>query len=191
MHDTAALMGQAFLRCYGDPIPPPAAILDVGSLDINGTLRPAAPKGAKYVGIDLAPGPGVDIVVTESERFPFPTASFDLVISTSCLEHDPVFWLTFLQMARVVRPGGFIYISAPSNGPYHGHPGDCWRFYADAGKALAAWAVRNGLAIQLIETFMQEPITDVWIDNVMIFGKPPVPDRRRLSELKFKFSAAV
>jgi hypothetical protein len=113
-------------------------------------------------------------------------ASFDLVISTSSLEHDPMFWLTFAEMARVVKPGGFVYISAPANGPYHGHPGDCWRFYADAPKALADWATHSGHTLELVEAFMMPPISDVWIDCVAVFGKPPVPKRERIFNLSSK-----
>jgi hypothetical protein len=91
-----------------------------------------------------------------------------------------MFWLTFAEMARVVAPGGFIYISAPSNGPYHGHPGDCWRFYSDAPKALAQWATHCGHELELVEAFMMPPISDVWVDCVAVFGKPPVPRRGRI-----------
>jgi hypothetical protein len=103
-----------------------------------------------------------------------------LVVSTSCLEHDPLFWLTFSQMARVVVPGGFIYVSVPSNGHYHGHPVDCWRFFADAAAALAQWAVRCDQPIELVENFLMPPKHDIWIDNVMVFGKSPVPERQRI-----------
>jgi SAM-dependent methyltransferase len=160
VHDTASITGYAFFRCYGDHLDPPPRILEVGSADSYRTLRDHAPPGSDYIGIDLFPGPGV--------------------VASSCLEHDPTFWLTFGEMARVVRPGGTIYASTPSNGPKHGGPYDCWRFYGDAALALAHWAGYLGCPLAVLETFMMMPITDVWIDNVMIFGKPPVPARRHL-----------
>jgi SAM-dependent methyltransferase len=177
MHDTAMRTGAAFFESYGKLFANPS-ILDVGSMDVNGTLRSVAPEGSSYTGIDLSSGPSVDRVVAAGETFPFADESFDLAVSTSCFEHDPMFWVTFVEMARVTRPGGFLYISAPSNGPYHGYPGDCWRFYADAAVALATWAKRNDQPIELIETFMMPPQNDIWIDNVMIFGKAPVPTDR-------------
>jgi SAM-dependent methyltransferase len=181
VHDTAALTGEAFFRCYGDPLcGGDLRILDVGSLDVNGALRPYAPVGSLYVGVDQIAGPGVDLVLDDPHQMPFADDRFDLVVSTSCLEHDPMFWLTFAEMARVVTPGGFIYISAPANGPYHGHPGDCWRFYGDAPKALADWATHCGHTLELVEAFMMPPISDVWIDCVAVFGKPPVPARARI-----------
>lgn len=48
--------------------------------------------------------------------------------------------MTFLEYARVIKPGGMIYINAPSNGDYHRYPDDNWRFYPDCGRVL-----KNGL----------------------------------------------
>ncbi len=184
MHDTAALTGDAFFRCYGDPLMMLSGalprILDVGSQDVNGTLRPYAPQPSLYIGVDMVAGPGVDTVLAYPYEFPYRDNLFDLVVSTSCLEHDPMFWRTFAEMARVVKPGGFIYVSAPANGPYHGHPGDCWRFYADAPKALADWATHCGHKLELVEAFMMPPMRDVWVDCVAVFGKPPVPRREKI-----------
>jgi hypothetical protein len=75
LHDTAALTGNAFFRCYGDPIDAdvaPVAILDVGSYDVNGTLRPYAPAGCRYLGVDQATGPGVDQVLDDPHKAAVP-----------------------------------------------------------------------------------------------------------------------
>jgi SAM-dependent methyltransferase len=169
MHDTAHAIGAMFLKTYakiGD------SILDVGSLDVNGTLRDAVPNEAAYVGADVVSGKNVDIVLDSPHRFQFQSNRFNIVISTSCLEHDDFFWLTFSEMARVLAPGGFIYINAPTNGPVHRHPIDCWRFYPDAGKALSKWSKRCGHEVSLIESFFG-PVDPVgWIDFVAVFGKP-------------------
>ncbi len=177
MHDTARLSGDAFFRTYGDMLVMPK-ILDVGSMDVNGTLRPLAPRDCDYVGVDARDGLNVDVVLDDPHRLPFDSCSFDLVVSTSCLEHDPAFWLTFREMVRVTRPGGFVYVSVPAEGPYHAHPIDCWRFNGDAAQALAALV--DGLVV--VENFMVMPIRDVWVDNVMVFGVSPVPERGRMRE---------
>jgi len=162
---------------YGDVLSSPK-ILDVGSLDVNGTLRPLAPNDSLYVGVDLQDGLGVDVVLEHPQILPFESASFDLVISTSCLEHDPAFWQTFSEMVRVVKPGGFLYVSVPADGPYHAHPIDCWRFYGDAAAALAGWYNRlTGPGVVVVENFLVPPHNDVWTDNVMVFGVPPILPR--------------
>ena len=170
MHDTAAAFGAAFFRSYVDAIERPR-ILEIGAGDVNGSLRGCAPSAAQYTGADLEAGPGVDLVLADPYTYPFDAESFDTVLSSSCLEHDPMFWLGFAEMCRVVRSGGFIYLNAPSNGWFHRHPTDNWRFYPDAGMALAEWGRRNGYDIHLIESFVGRRRRDIWNDCVMIFGK--------------------
>ena len=172
MHDTALAFGRAFFDTYlhAAHLPGmPARILDVGSQDINGSLRDCAPAGAVYTGVDMAAGRGVDIVLDDPHSLPFAAASFDAVVSTSCFEHDPMFWVTFLEMLRVTRRGGHVYVNASANGWYHCHPQDNWRFYPDAGLALEGWARRQGHAASLLESFTGRRRGDVWNDTVMVF----------------------
>lgn len=172
MHQSALLNGQHFFEAYWKP--EFKNILDIGSRNVNGTLRDVRPEGCGYLGIDLEAGPGVDLVLSDPHQLPLAEQSFDIVVSTSCLEHDPMFWLTFLEMCRILRDGGYIYINAPSNGPYHGYPYDHWRFYPDSGMALASWAQRSGHVITLLESFTNQKMApDPWADLVMIFGKGP------------------
>jgi SAM-dependent methyltransferase len=180
MHDTARTFGEAFFQTYiGERS---ARILDIGAFDVNGTLRDCAPPRCRYVGVDVAAGPGVDIVVEEGSAYPFPDHDFDAVVSTSALEHDRFFWVTFIEMARVVMPGGYIYVNAPSEGMYHAYPTDNWRFFPDAGLALGAWAERQNVIAELVESFVARKGADGWTDCVMVFRKgpttAPLPPRR-------------
>lgn len=174
MHDTAMAAGAAFFEAYLAGRRP--RILDVGAMNVNGSLRSLAPDGADYVGLDLEPGPGVDVVL-EGRGYPFEADSFDACVSVSCFEHDAAFWDTFLEMARVTRPGGFVFLDVPSNGPYHAYPQDNWRFYPDAGLALAQWAQRAGQPMQLLESGTLRRREDVWNDLVMVFRKSAEPTR--------------
>ncbi len=169
MHDTAMDTGGRFFKHY--VAPQGARVLDVGAMDINGSLRSVAPAGADYVGVDMAQGPGVDIVLADPHVLPFPDGSFSAIVSTSCYEHDGMFWLSFLEALRVVEDGGYVYISSPSNGWYHRHPRDCWRFYPDCGLSLVDWAQRQGIAAQLVESFTARRVNDYWNDAVMVFCK--------------------
>ena len=115
-------------------------VLDIGSLDVNGTYkRFFAHSKSTYLGLDLAAGPNVDVVLTSTYRLPVPSFSQDVIVCGQVFEHAQFFWLTWLEMVRVLRPGGLIFLVAPSRGPEHRYPQDCWRFYPDGFQALALY----------------------------------------------------
>jgi SAM-dependent methyltransferase len=82
-----------------------------------------------------------------------------------------MFWLTYLEILRVLKPNGLFYLNAPSNGLFHRYPVDCWRFYPDSGGALVTWAKRNGMNPVLLESFISNQQVEVWNDFVAIFLK--------------------
>ena len=145
-------------------------VLDVGGSDVNGSYREifCHPRYA-YTAADIAEGPGVHLVLEDPYRLPIDDASIDIVISGQMLEHCEFFWLTFTEMVRVLRPGGFIFLIAPSAGPEHAYPVDCYRFYPDAYRALARHA-----GCRLVEVWRDE--RGPWHDLVGVFarhGPPP------------------
>jgi ubiquinone/menaquinone biosynthesis C-methylase UbiE len=166
MHDTAMQNAQKFKSKYVKTLSN-LHVVDIGSYNVNGTLRSIF-QGARYTGIDQSAGPNVDIVCN-ADTLPFDNNSIDIVVSSSCFEHDPTFWETFLEMCRIVKPGGYIYINAPSSGPYHGYPGDSWRFYKDSWSSLAQWSTKKGHNIKLLESYVDSQ--GVWKDSVGIFQK--------------------
>jgi len=100
MHDTAYEIGRLFFRSYvsaGD------SVLDIGSMDINGSLRDFRPEGSLYIGVDLTTGNGVNLVIRSNSQLPFAEEVFDIVVAASCFEHDAMFWLTFLEVCRVLQ----------------------------------------------------------------------------------------
>ena len=92
-----------------------------------------------YTGTDIQAGENVDVVMTEPYRIPVPTASQDVVISGQVFEHIPFPQASILEIARVLRPGGKAIITVPSRGHHHSTY-DCFRYYPDGMRALAAWA---------------------------------------------------
>jgi SAM-dependent methyltransferase len=135
MHDTALLSGEAFANLYCEK---GQTVVDIGGQDVNGSLRSFFEnRGIKYISVDMVEDKSVDVVVKSGERLPFDDNSVDCVVSSSVMEHDSVFWITFKEMCRITKLGGFIYASAPSDGPYHVYPVDCYRFYSDSAQALA------------------------------------------------------
>jgi len=172
MHLTAFTNAQAFFTTYGPSLPAPARILEIGSQDVNGSIRSAAPEGSVYRGLDFTPGPGVDVVLDDPYALPVEDNSADVVVSSSCFEHAEMFWLTFLEVMRVLKPAGLFYLNAPSNGAFHRFPLDCWRFYPDAGRALVTWGKRNGLRPALLESYTSaQSGGEEWNDFVAVFLK--------------------
>ena len=125
-------------------------VLDIGSRDINGTIRPLLPDGVEYVGVDREPGPNVDNVVGLDLSHACVTASFGTVVCNSTLEHDPTFFDTVREIYRVARPGATIVIGVPAFGvPYHPYPVDCYRFSEDAFHAF----LLEGCCERVVERF--------------------------------------
>ncbi|WP_054130748.1 methyltransferase domain-containing protein [Novosphingobium sp. AAP1] len=191
MHDTAYRIGGLVMDTYLPSAP--ARILEIGALNVNGSLRDHSPRNAEYVGLDFEPGEGVDIVITGTADWHVPDEHFDLVMASSVFEHDSAFWRTFLEMCRKTKPGGHIYISAPSNGTVHRYPRDCWRFYPDSGLALEDWARCQGFELTLIESFIAERETDHWNDFCAVFRRGPCGDPliRDFVHLKFPSTNAL
>jgi SAM-dependent methyltransferase len=168
VHKTGMLHGRLFFETY---VRPPARVVDIGAQDVNGSLRSVAPAGCPYVGVDFVEGRGVDVVVDDAYKLPFADGSFDVAVTSSCFEHSEFFWLTFLEVLRILKPSGLLYLNAPSNGPFHRYPVDCWRFYPDCGAALQNWARHNGMQTLLLESFTGPQKTGAWNDFVAVFVK--------------------
>jgi SAM-dependent methyltransferase len=158
-------------------------VLDVGSQDVNGSYRPIfEAMGFDYVGMDIAPGTGVDVVVADIANWrEIEPGSFDVVVSGQALEHMPYFWLTGLEVARALRPGGLACLIAPSAGPIHSYPVDCYRFYPDGMAALAEYAGLTVLDIlHQTEDDGYDEHSAVWRDCRLIARKDPLPLGRRI-----------
>ncbi|HYB94441.1 MAG TPA: methyltransferase domain-containing protein [Vicinamibacterales bacterium] len=89
-------------------------VLEVGSLAVNGSVRPLFP-GSDYTGIDLVAGDGVDLVASGDAPL-FPDETFDLTLSCECFEHNPKWADTFRNMHRMTRRGGVVLITCAARG---------------------------------------------------------------------------
>lgn len=180
-HVTAGYFGVEFFesvrQLYGPTTP--LRVLEVGSQNVNGALRSYAPKHWQYIGVDLDPGDGVDIVLKDPYIYPFADGEFDLVVSSAAFEHTSFFWLAFLEMLRVLRLDGHMYIMAPSNVRDHGDmvPPDAWRFLKDAGISLAQWGLRSGYdGLRVVQSFIGKPVSyQGHEDWIAIFTRRPLP----------------
>ena len=174
MHDTASKSGELFAQFYGGAN---KVVVDIGGKNVNGSLRNFFENlGMKYICVDIEEDASVDIVVKPGNKLPFENGSIDLIVSTSCFEHDPCFWITFKEKTKIIKLGGFIYVNCPSNGPYHCYPGDNYRFYSDAGQALSYWSSfqysnEEVFPVKVVETFHILPKSDIWIDFVCVWER--------------------
>jgi len=116
-------------------LPQPGRVLEVGSLNVNGTPRSVFEAVAEsYTGTDMQAGDGVDVVVNnERLLWHFPASAFDTVICCECLEHDRDFLDTVYTLQNLVQASGHLIITTPTFGfPLHRYPKDYWRFGEDA-----------------------------------------------------------
>lgn len=173
MHPTAMSNCQSFFDAYASSFTsePKVKIVEIGSQDVNGSLRSTAPPQFDYVGVDFVAGKGVDVILTDPYVLPFENGSVDIVLSSSCFEHSEMFWLSYLEIMRVLKPGGLFYLNVPSNGDFHRWPVDCWRFYPDSGRALVTWAKRNQMNAALLESYTSAQVGDIWNDFVAVFAR--------------------
>jgi SAM-dependent methyltransferase len=117
-------------------------VIEVGSMNVNGSVRAGleALGPAKYVGVDLGEGPGVDQVCPADRLLErFGPKSFDLVVSTEMLEHV-LDWRTAVENLKgLVADGGHLLITTRSRGfPYHEFPYDYWRYEQDDMRRIFA-----------------------------------------------------
>jgi SAM-dependent methyltransferase len=91
-----------------------ARVLEVGSLDINGSVRELF-SNCDYTGADLQLGPGVDLAC-QGQLLEFASGTFDTAISAECLEHNPYWRETVGNMLRMTRSDGLVLISCATTG---------------------------------------------------------------------------
>jgi SAM-dependent methyltransferase len=99
-------------------------------LDVGCGRRPYAPwlHGASaYVGFDV-PQAGDPSVCGLAYDLPFMDQSFDTVISTQTLEHIEEPQRAVAEMARVLRPGGYMILTVPQTWRLHEKPYDFYRY---------------------------------------------------------------
>lgn len=86
-------------------------VLDVGGRDVNGTVRPLFESAEAYHVLDIRPGPNVNIVADASMWEPV-RGWYDVAVCTETFEHTRVWPAMVRMMARAVRPGGIVIVTA-------------------------------------------------------------------------------
>lgn len=126
-------------------------LLDIGSYSVNGSYRDLLEVyNVEYVGLDIEAGPNVDVVPEDIYSWDcLEDESFDYLISGQAFEHIEFPWLTIKEIYKKLKPGGIVCITAPSGGPEHKYPYDCYRYFSDGFRALARFAGLTVISISV------------------------------------------
>ena len=129
-----------FIRSHRDLFAGP--VLEVGSHDYGSTQNVRSLfADADYTGIDMNPGPGVDLPLDLTRPFAeidmaLGGRRFGTIFCLSVLEHCDQPFVMADNMTRLLAPGGRIYLSVPFAWKFHGYPSDYWRFTHEGVKKL-------------------------------------------------------
>ena len=113
-------------------------------LDAGAGQKKAHPR---LLAVDVRPNPTLDCVAS-AEALPFAAASLRLVVSQEVVEHVADPWLAVAELARVLIPGGRLYLQAPFVIGYHASPRDYWRF---TGEGLERLVESAGLEVERLD----------------------------------------
>lgn len=106
----------------------PVAVLDLGGRDINGTPRALFPAATTYRVLDVAPGPGVDVVADAASWTP--DGEYDVVVCTEVFEHAKDWPAICATAYAACRSGGvFIATMAGPGRPVHSAVDGGWSLY--------------------------------------------------------------
>ena len=142
MHATSFTSANIFCERYCIPSLKESElkILDIGGGNVNGSYKEIFEKaGLKYYFAEFRNQEisSQKIEVSEGGIILCHDNEFDFVISGQMLEHceDPI--QSVSEACRVLKENGLFCLIAPSAGPDHKYPIDCYRFYPDSFKVFA------------------------------------------------------
>lgn len=136
MHKSSKDEMTELVRLYDAKTTEGYIVLDVGSYDVNGNYRDIIPARARYIGVDAIAGPNVDVVMPSEYSLPFEDGSIDLVICGQVVEHCRNPFKLIAEVARVMKPGAELYLTAPFVWREHRYPVDTFRYLPDGFKAI-------------------------------------------------------
>lgn len=133
-----AVLGRSIADAIGSAGDDPV-LLEVGARgDASSAMRSwANALGLRYLGLDIASSPNVDIVGDAHQLSLYMgEGSIDVVYSSEVLEHlvSPVAFVA--EAGRVLRPGGLFICRAPTIWPLHAEPWDFYRFSRHSWQGL-------------------------------------------------------
>tara|TARA_B110000503_G_scaffold142494_1_gene239474 strand:- start:55 stop:789 length:735 start_codon:yes stop_codon:yes gene_type:complete len=132
------------------------SVVEIGSWDVNGSVRQFFTT-ARYLGIDIAKGKGVDRVYDGEDLSFLASNSSDVVISCECFEHNPHWRSNLQEMIRICSPGGIILVTCASRGRFE--HGTTRTIPAHSLSVTIGWEYyKNIFKNELVNVLRDEPI---------------------------------
>jgi hypothetical protein len=165
-------------------------VLDIGSLDINGTLKVFF-EDSEYTGVDIEKGPNVDVVCKGHE---YKGDKYHVVCSGECFEHDEYYELSLKNMYDHLIPNGLMFFTCATTGrPEHGtsrSEGGLWGTSPEYYKNITIDDVREALDVDTMFSSYSFGINKI-SDDLYFYGfkitlnKPlSVREKRRKRRLR-------
>jgi SAM-dependent methyltransferase len=128
---------------------PNARILDIGGRDRSQRTYKESFPNAEYVVVDIVDGENVDVVAdAHNLSSVFENSSFDFVFSTYVFEHLLMPWKVALEINKILRVGGSLWIQSHQTLGLHDFPWDYWRFSSDSWASL----FNQNTGFEIVET---------------------------------------
>ena len=126
-------------------------VLDVGCghKPYKGLLLSPPSRASNYIGLDLAANPySSPDLEWDGRKIPLADAAVDSVLLTEVLEHCPQPDEVLKEISRVLKPGGFLFLTVPFIWPIHTVPHDEYRYTPFALRRLLEQAGLAGAQIE-------------------------------------------
>ena len=113
---------------------PNAEILELGSRRVNKKDKwNEYFERANYTGFDYYPGENVNVVGDAHNLSQYFDKKFDLIFSSAVFEHLAMPWKVALEIIKLLKPGGYVFIETHYSFGSHERP---WHFFQYSEEAL-------------------------------------------------------
>lgn len=130
-------------------------VLEIGSRAVT-RARPFRNElsAAEYVGFDIHEGPNVDVVGDAHRLSEYFDERFDLIFSSAVFEHLAMPWIVAEEIAKLLNPGGYVFIETHYSYSSHERPWHFFQFSEEALKVLFSPA----FGFECIEAGVSNPL---------------------------------
>ena len=132
-------------------------ILEIGSREVTGKSKARKEfSNAKYIGFDFYPGENVDVVGDAHKLSTYFNSDekFDIIYSSACFEHFAMPWIVAIEIAKILKTGGIVFIETHFSYSSHERP---WHFFqfSDLGLKIL---FSSALGFECIEACVSNPL---------------------------------